>query len=53
MILGIMAGSIVSGQIISRTGRYRIFPIIGTALLVIALLLLHYDRRGHPVCGRR
>ena len=29
MTLGIMFGSIVSGQIISRTGRYRHFPIIG------------------------
>ncbi|MDQ1596633.1 MAG: hypothetical protein QOI70_57, partial [Microbacteriaceae bacterium] len=29
MILGLMISSIVSGQIISRTGRYRIFPIVG------------------------
>ena len=32
MILGLMISSIASGQIISRTGRYKIFPIIGTAL---------------------
>jgi DNA-binding MarR family transcriptional regulator len=32
--------SIASGQLIARTGRYRIYPIIGTALLVVALLLL-------------
>jgi EmrB/QacA subfamily drug resistance transporter len=37
---GIMAGSIFSGQMISRTGRYRRFPVIGTVLLVIALGLL-------------
>ena len=37
MTLGIMAGSITSGQIISRTGRYRKFPIIGAALLVVSL----------------
>ncbi len=30
---GIMAGSIVAGQLISRTGRYKIFPVIGAFLL--------------------
>jgi EmrB/QacA subfamily drug resistance transporter len=39
--LGIMSGSLISGQIISRTGRYKIFPVIGSALMVIGLLLLH------------
>jgi EmrB/QacA subfamily drug resistance transporter len=40
MVAGIMAASIFSGQLTSRTGRYRIFPIIGSALLVIGMLLL-------------
>jgi EmrB/QacA subfamily drug resistance transporter len=39
LVLGIMAGSILSGQVISRTGRYRYFPIVGTTFMVIALLL--------------
>jgi len=34
MILGLMISSIVSGQLISRTGRYRIFPILGTAFMM-------------------
>jgi EmrB/QacA subfamily drug resistance transporter len=38
-VIGIMAGSIVSGQTIARTGRYRIFPIVGTSLMLVALLL--------------
>ena len=42
MTLGIMAGSIVSGQLISRTGRYRHFPIIGSVLLVLSLFGFHY-----------
>ena len=42
MTLGIMAGSITSGQIISRTGRYRKFPIIGAALLVASLYVFHF-----------
>jgi EmrB/QacA subfamily drug resistance transporter len=39
MVAGIMTGSIVSGQVISRTGRYRYFPIVGGAFMVAALLL--------------
>ena len=38
---GIIVGSLFAGQLISRTGKYKIFPVIGTALLVVALLLLH------------
>ncbi|BCY06082.1 MDR family MFS transporter [Actinoplanes sp. L3-i22] len=38
-VVGIMSGSIIAGQLISRTGRYRIFPIIGSTLMVIALFL--------------
>jgi EmrB/QacA subfamily drug resistance transporter len=42
MTLGMMSGSIISGQTISRTGRYKIFPIVGTALLVVAMVLFHF-----------
>ena len=31
MMIGIMGGSVLSGQLTSRTGRYKIFPVIGTA----------------------
>jgi len=41
MVLGLMAGSVVSGQMISRTGRYRYFPILGTALIAVGAFLLH------------
>ena len=37
--LGIMLGSIIAGQAISRTGRYKIFPVVGCALLTVSLLL--------------
>jgi EmrB/QacA subfamily drug resistance transporter len=40
MVIGLLITSIGSGQLISRLGRYKIFPLIGTALLVVALLLL-------------
>ncbi|HYT25066.1 MAG TPA: MDR family MFS transporter, partial [Actinomycetota bacterium] len=39
-IIGIFATSITSGRLITRTGRYRIYPIIGSVVLVIALFLL-------------
>jgi MFS family permease len=38
-VIGIMSGSIISGQTISKTGRYRVFPIVGTAFMFVALLL--------------
>jgi EmrB/QacA subfamily drug resistance transporter len=38
---GLMVGAITSGQLISRTGRYKIFPVIGAALVVVALVLMH------------
>nr|BFE76046.1 hypothetical protein GCM10020092_093470 [Actinoplanes digitatis] len=34
-----MVGSITAGQLIARTGRYRIFPIIGSVLMATALAL--------------
>jgi hypothetical protein len=37
---GLLLTSISSGQLISRTGHYKIFPVIGTALVTIGLLLL-------------
>ena len=33
LIVGLMISSIASGQIIARTGRYKIFPILGTAFM--------------------
>ncbi len=41
MTAGIMTGAIVAGQTISRTGRYKVFPIVGTALMFVAMVLLH------------
>jgi EmrB/QacA subfamily drug resistance transporter len=37
---GLVLTSIVSGRVISRTGRYKIFPIAGTAVMTVGLLLL-------------
>src|SRR5262249_35102782 len=40
LTIGIMAGSVISGQTIARTGRYKIFPVIGAVLLVVGMLLM-------------
>ena len=40
MMMGVLATSVVSGQLISRTGRYRIWPILGTATMALGMLLL-------------
>ncbi len=40
LTFGIMGGSIFAGQVISRTGRYKKFPVVGCGLLVVALGLL-------------
>ncbi|MBP0460989.1 MFS transporter [Streptomyces bomunensis] len=40
LVLGIMLLSLVSGQITSRTGKYRIFPILGCFLLIAGMLML-------------
>ena len=40
MMAGLLVTSILSGRLISRFGRYRIFPIVGTALMTVAMVLL-------------
>lgn len=40
MMGGIVAASVVSGQLISRTGRYRVYPIAGSALSAVGMWLL-------------
>ncbi|MBT2440332.1 MFS transporter [Streptomyces sp. ISL-36] len=41
MVLGMLITSTASGQIVSRTGRWKVFPLAGTAITGLGLLLLH------------
>uniref|UniRef100_UPI000A36EB50 MDR family MFS transporter n=2 Tax=Streptomyces TaxID=1883 RepID=UPI000A36EB50 len=41
MVFGLLITSTASGQIVSRTGRWKVFPLAGTALTAVGLLLLH------------
>jgi EmrB/QacA subfamily drug resistance transporter len=40
LVAGLMVTFIVSGRLVTRTGRYKIFPIVGSAILTVGLLLL-------------
>lgn len=40
MTLGMIPTSIIVGKLISKTGRYKVFPIIGMGLVTIAMALL-------------
>ncbi|ADJ47423.1 MFS transporter multidrug efflux transporter [Amycolatopsis mediterranei S699] len=54
MVVGLMATAVSSGQVISKTGRYKIFPIVGTAIVTGTALLLSTLDTSTPVvvlCG--
>ncbi len=40
LMFGLLATSVGSGQIISRWGRYKVFPVAGTAVMALGLFLL-------------
>jgi EmrB/QacA subfamily drug resistance transporter len=39
-MLGLLTASVASGQVISRTGRYKVFPVVGCALATVMMFLL-------------
>ena len=53
LMAGIMTGSLSSGQITAKTGRYKIFPLIGTLLMTGGLILFHQVAVGHPAVADR
>ena len=40
MVIGMLITSTGSGTLVGRTGRYKIFPVAGTALMCVAFLLM-------------
>ena len=48
LMAGLLVVSIASGQVIARTGRYRFFPIAGTALMALGLYLLSLMSPSSP-----
>ena len=42
LVVGLLMTMNLAGQLVSRWGRYKIFPIIGTAMTAVGLLLLSF-----------
>ncbi len=42
LVLGLLISSIVAGRLTSKRNSYRIFPIIGSSMLVVSLILLSH-----------
>ncbi len=40
MVFGILSMSIISGQLITRFGRYKVYPVAGALIIAVALILL-------------
>ncbi|MFF0414856.1 MDR family MFS transporter [Kitasatospora sp. NPDC004745] len=40
MVIGLLIASVASGNVVSKTGRYRMFPIAGTLVMAVGLYLL-------------
>jgi EmrB/QacA subfamily drug resistance transporter len=40
MMLGLMVVSVIAGQVITKTGRYKMFPVIGGTVMAVGIVLL-------------
>ena len=49
MVLGLMTSSIVSGRITSKTGKYKIFMVVGTGLMALSYIYLSTLTSGWAV----
>jgi len=48
LMLGIVTMSIFSGKRITTTGKYKIYPVIGTAIMTVGILLMTVLTRSTP-----
>jgi EmrB/QacA subfamily drug resistance transporter len=49
LMAGIILSSFITGRVMSRTGRYKIFPIFGTAIMAVAMLLFSTLKVDTPI----
>ena len=49
MVAGLLITSMGSGILVSRTGRYKIFPVLGTAIMAVGFVLLSQMSAATPV----
>ncbi|WP_406113036.1 MFS transporter [Streptomyces sp. NBC_01014] len=48
MMGGVVVASVVSGQLTSRTGRYKLYPVLGCAISAVGMWLLSRLKTGTP-----
>ncbi|MFN3007194.1 MFS transporter [Mycolicibacterium wolinskyi] len=49
MVIGLLITSTVSGSLVGRTGRYKIYPVAGTAIMLVGFVLLSRMNAATPV----
>jgi EmrB/QacA subfamily drug resistance transporter len=49
LVLGILSGAMGSGVVISRTSRYKMFPVVGSAMMAAALVLFSFVGADTPL----
>ena len=49
MVVGLLITSMGSGVLVGRTGRYKIFPVVGTATMAVAFVLLSQMGAATPI----
>lgn len=49
MMVGVMGTSIASGLLITKTGKYKLFPIVGTLIVGIAMVLMTTLTASTPI----
>ncbi|WP_432563821.1 MDR family MFS transporter [Kineococcus sp. SYSU DK003] len=49
VVVGIMSASMFSGRFIARTGTYKVLPVIGNGLMVVALFLFSRVNADTPI----
>jgi EmrB/QacA subfamily drug resistance transporter len=42
LMLGMLGASVISGRLVTRWGRYKIFPVLGSALMTLGAYLLSF-----------
>ena len=49
MVIGLLITSTVSGSLVGRTGRYKIYPVAGTAIMGLGFVLLSRMDAATPI----
>ncbi len=48
-VMGMLVSTLVTGWLASRSGRYRIFPLIGTSAAAVGLVIMAFLPPGQPL----